>query len=256
MWLESEVGVGSTFGFSRPATSPDAADERRPRTELDEPRLATSSSSRTTDRPRPADRLPRGAGVQVPSARDGSSGLDAVRRTRAGGSRPRHPAARHGRVGRARGPQGRPRDRRHPRDRRVDGRRAGAGRGARRGREYLVKPVSRDDLLAALGRGSWPADAAADERTAEAGEHRMTAHRILVVEDNAQEPQAGPRRPRVRRLRGDRGDGPVSRVSSSRPSAAPGPRPHGPPAARHRRHRGAAAAPGESEHTATCRSSP
>jgi CheY-like chemotaxis protein len=79
MWLESEVGRGSTFGFSIPAreragpTSPDgepAAGVEVVVIEDDRPSLDLFSAYLS------------GAALTVTTARDGQSGLDAVRRTR------------------------------------------------------------------------------------------------------------------------------------------------------------------------------
>jgi signal transduction histidine kinase/CheY-like chemotaxis protein len=81
MWLESEVGVGSTFGFSLPAY--------RPRV----PGGVGGSGSTTEwpevvvidDDPRSLDLLTaylEGGALRVTPVRDGSSGLEAVRRTR------------------------------------------------------------------------------------------------------------------------------------------------------------------------------
>ena len=103
MWLESEVGVGSTFGFS----------DARPR-QRDAPRGdAEAPGGRAVvviedDRPS-LDLFTAylsGAALEVTTARDGQSGLDAVRRVRPDGRPARHPAARHRRVGGAEGAQG------------------------------------------------------------------------------------------------------------------------------------------------------
>ncbi len=80
MWLESEVGRGSTFGFSLPAGDQDAAgqpgdEEWTPASgevvviEDDRPSLALFSAYLS------------GAALKVTTARDGPSGLAAVRRT-------------------------------------------------------------------------------------------------------------------------------------------------------------------------------
>ncbi len=81
MWLESEVGVGSTFGFSLPAQRPGAAGwvgEPRPATEL--------ADAVVIDDDRPSlDLLSAylaGGALRVTTATDGPSGLEAVRRIR------------------------------------------------------------------------------------------------------------------------------------------------------------------------------
>ena len=129
MWLESEVGVGSTFGFSLAAArdrderaAPDAGgrpvgdvvviEDDRPSLDLITAYLSGA-----------ALRGHRGAGRPVRAGR---------RATGAAGRRPAgHPAAGHRRVGGAAGAEGRAGDPRHPGDRRVDRRRAGARRRAR-----------------------------------------------------------------------------------------------------------------------------
>jgi signal transduction histidine kinase/ActR/RegA family two-component response regulator len=81
MWLESEVGRGSTFGFSIPAR------ERQPVTPSPngEP-AAVGGQVVVIEDDRPSLDLFRaylsGAALQVTTARDGQSGLAAVRRTR------------------------------------------------------------------------------------------------------------------------------------------------------------------------------
>jgi signal transduction histidine kinase/ActR/RegA family two-component response regulator len=81
MWLDSEVGVGSTFGFSIPAHRPSVAgwvDESGPATEL--------ADVVVIDDDRPSlDLLTAylaGGALRVTPARDGPSGLDAVHRIR------------------------------------------------------------------------------------------------------------------------------------------------------------------------------
>ena len=77
MWLESEVGVGSTFGFSLPSRQPSDDEERPSPTaglgevvviEDDRPSLDLFSAYLS------------GAALRVTAARDGQSGLEAVRR--------------------------------------------------------------------------------------------------------------------------------------------------------------------------------
>jgi CheY-like chemotaxis protein len=80
MWLESEVGRGSTFGFSIPAR------ERRPATSSDGAPLPAGGQVVVIEDDRPSLDLFRAylssAALQVTTARDGQSGLAAVRRTR------------------------------------------------------------------------------------------------------------------------------------------------------------------------------
>ena len=81
MWLESEVGVGSTFGFTLPAYRPSGAGW------VGEPGRATELADAVViDDDRPSlDLLTAylaGEALRVTPARDGQSGLDAVRRIR------------------------------------------------------------------------------------------------------------------------------------------------------------------------------
>jgi CheY-like chemotaxis protein len=81
MWLESEVGRGSTFGFSIPAR------ERRPAASSpDGAPLPAGGQVVVIEDDRPSLDLFRAylssAALQVTTARDGQSGLAAVRRTR------------------------------------------------------------------------------------------------------------------------------------------------------------------------------
>ena len=80
MWLETEVGVGSTFGFSLPARERD----RDARSD-DGASTPTSGEVVIIEDDRPSLDLfsayLSGAALKVTTARDGPSGLDAVRRT-------------------------------------------------------------------------------------------------------------------------------------------------------------------------------
>jgi len=146
MWLESEVGVGSTFGFACPA--------RRSQAGPTEAGTGTGSTAIVViedDRPS-LDLLTAylaGVAIRVVTARDGQSGLDAVRRER--------PAAVLLDI-RMPGIDGWEVLRALKEDAQtaaipvvvvsiVDERSRGAALGAA---GYLVKPVSRDNLLAAL----------------------------------------------------------------------------------------------------------
>ena len=148
MWLESEVGVGSTFGFSLPARE---RDEREP---------GATTPSRTPvgevvviedDRPS-LDLLTAylsGAALEVTTARDGPSGLDAVRRVRPAAVLLdiRLPGIDGWAVLEALKADPETRDIPVIVVSIVDERARGVALGAA---AYLVKPVSRDDLLAAL----------------------------------------------------------------------------------------------------------
>ena len=108
MWLESEVGAGSTFGFAFPVRR--ARSERAGRA----PRLPGSTSIVVIeDDRRSLDLMTAylsGAAITVVTARDGQSGLEAVRRD--------HPSAvlldirmpGHRRLGGPAGAEGRPPD--------------------------------------------------------------------------------------------------------------------------------------------------
>lgn len=148
MWLESEVGVGSTFGFSIPARDDEAADEPR-----DDSLANPGDEVVVIEDDRPSlDLLSAylsGAALQVTAARDGQTGLEAVRDG--------HPAAvlldirLPGIDGWAvlQALKSDPMTRGIPVIvvSIVDERARGAAMGAA---AYLVKPVSRDDLLDAL----------------------------------------------------------------------------------------------------------
>ena len=73
MWLDSEVGVGSTFGFAFRWVDPTAAGAG-PSSGTDRRILAPLSSSRTTDVARTAELYLEGAGVDVVAARGRPAG--------------------------------------------------------------------------------------------------------------------------------------------------------------------------------------
>ena len=161
MWLDSEVGVGSTFGFTLPARVSETAattDAGEPLgnvvvIEDDRPSLALLSAYLT------------GAALTVTEARDGQSGLDAVRR-----ARPvavlldiRLPGIDGWTVLQALKSDPETRDVPVIVVSIVDERARGAARGAA---GYLVKPVSRGALLNALTAvGALDRSPAAEEAT-------------------------------------------------------------------------------------------
>ena len=167
MWLESEVGVGSTFGFSLPDRDAQAhraaASSRRP--------AHRRSRGRHRGRPAVAGTLTVylvGTAAEVTVARDGPSGLDAVRRV--------HPAVVLLDI-RLPGIDGWAvlealKSDTETRDIPVivvsiiDERARGVALGAE---AYLVKPVRRDDLLAALRTVSPAADSNREDDELEGG---------------------------------------------------------------------------------------
>jgi CheY-like chemotaxis protein len=161
MWLESEVGVGSTFGFSLPSrtndgpTGPDLAPGVRDVVviEDDRPSLDLFTAFLT------------GASVRVTAARDGLAGLDAVRVNRPSAVLLdiRLPGIDGWAVLTALKQDPETRDIPVIVVSIVDERQRGAALGAA---AYLVKPVSRDMLLGALDRVGAPA-ATTERRTEE-----------------------------------------------------------------------------------------
>ena len=171
MWLDSEVGAGSTFGFTVPVGSQRAPDGDRPRAR-DEGSVATVVVIED-DRPS-TDLLAvylESAGFEVSSAHDGPSGLDAIRRIRpvavvldillpvvdgwdvlAAVKRDAETADIPVIVVSIL-------------DERVKGRSLGAA-------DYLVKPVSRDQLLAALARAGVMSEPSSDAAPALGSEGR------------------------------------------------------------------------------------
>jgi CheY-like chemotaxis protein len=150
LWLESEVGVGSTFSFTIPLGDTDSDDRESAVADVGEGPLVVVIE----DDRRSLELLTlylEGAGVQVASVRDGASGLEEVRR--------RHPAAVVLDI-RLPGMDGWDVLAALKADpttagvpvvvvSMVDERGRGFALGAA---DYLVKPVSRDDVLAALTR--------------------------------------------------------------------------------------------------------
>ena len=186
MWLESEVGVGSTFGFSLPGREREGAERRD---ESAEPHLVGEVVVIEDDRPS-LELLTvylSGMAAGVTVARDGPSGLEAVRRV--------HPAVVLLDI-RLPGIDGwavlealkaDPDTRDIPVvvASIVDERARGVALGAA---AYLVKPISRDDLRAALTTVAFlPGSPAPTPRDRQGTDHRngrMNGHTILVVEDN------------------------------------------------------------------------
>ena len=154
MWLESQVGVGSTFGFSIPAQFHGTED----RGADGEPTRGSRARRRHRGRPALLDLMTAylsGASLEVTAARDGPSGLEAVRRV--------HPDAvlLDIRLPGIDGWSVLEALKEEPETRDipvivvsiVDERARGVALGAA---AYLVKPVSRDDLLTALAAAGAP----------------------------------------------------------------------------------------------------
>jgi CheY-like chemotaxis protein len=163
MWLDSEVGVGSTFGFSVPLrVRPVEAGEALDDTGAGPVIVVVEDDRRSLDL---ISLFLDSAGVQTVATRDGAEGLAAVRR--------HHPAAVVLDI-RLPGMDGwgvlealkaDPATATTPvvvvtiLDERAQALALGAA-------EYLVKPVGRDEVLAALGRvGALPADFANQRAT-------------------------------------------------------------------------------------------
>ena len=101
MWLETELGAGSTFGFTVPI---DVAGRRRRRQASDRPAAdAGLPVVVVVDDDRASLDLMTayldGLGVRIALARDGIEGLELIRVARAGRGRARHPPSRSGRLG-------------------------------------------------------------------------------------------------------------------------------------------------------------
>ncbi|MCW2736691.1 GAF domain-containing protein [Nocardioides sp.] len=147
MWLTSEVGVGSTFGFALPSRTsddvpdPDQAPGSREVVVIEDDRPSLDLFSAFLD----------GASVRVTAARDGLAGLEAVRRKRPSAVLLdiRLPGMDGWAVLTALKAQPETRDIPVIVVSIVDERQRGAALGAA---AYLVKPVSRDALLDALER--------------------------------------------------------------------------------------------------------
>jgi CheY-like chemotaxis protein len=148
MWLETEVGRGSTFGFSIPARERQAA-----ATSEDGGPLPVGGEVVVIEDDRPSLDLFRAylsrAALQVTTARDGQSGLAAVRRTRPDAVLLdiRLPGIDGWAVLKALKEEEETRDIPVIVVSIVDERTRGVAMGAA---AYLVKPVGRDALLAAL----------------------------------------------------------------------------------------------------------
>ena len=187
MWLESKVGVGSTFGFSIPGRERDGAERRD---ESAEAPLVGQVVVIEDDRPslELMTVYLSGMASDITEARDGPSGLDAVRRVH-----PdvvlldiRLPGIDGWAVLEALKADPATRDIPVVVVSIVDERARGVALGAA---AYLVKPISREDLRAALTTVAFlpgspaPAPLETDTRT-DHRDGRMNGHTILVVEDN------------------------------------------------------------------------
>jgi CheY-like chemotaxis protein len=164
MWLVSEVGAGSTFGFSIPMRRASGKIQR----EVEAPE---SASIVVIEDDRPSlDLLTAylsGAALRVTTARDGQSGLDAVRRDRPSAVLLdiRLPGIDGWAVLQELKSEADTKDIPVIVVSIVDERSRGAAMGAA---AYLVKPVSRDDLLAALAAVGIPVPTASASSVAEA----------------------------------------------------------------------------------------
>ena len=162
MWLETEVGRGSTFGFSIPAR------ERQPSRRRTASRRRLAATVVVIEDDRPSLDLFRaylsGAALQVTAARDGQSGLAAVRRTRPDAVLLdiRLPGIDGWAVLKALKAEPETRDIPVIVVSIVDERTRGVAMGAA---AYLVKPVGRDDLLTALASVGVPVPAHSGPRT-------------------------------------------------------------------------------------------
>ena len=172
LWLDSEDGVGSTFGFSLPPPGQCAAAAvtraRPPDPALvDDDRASLDLVAAYLE----------GAPLHLERAHDGEEALALDRGSAPGSGRAGHPPSEARRLA------GAPADARRPDTSAcrsswssvVDERARGLEQGAT---DYLIKPVSRDALVGALARAG-----RADESAAHGGSD-MTGERILVVEDN------------------------------------------------------------------------
>ena len=162
MWLETEVGRGSTFGFSIPAR------ERQPAASQDGEPLPAGGKVVVIEDDRPSLDLFRAylsrAALQVTTARDGQSGLAAVRRTRPDAVLLdiRLPGIDGWAVLKALKEEEETRDIPVIVVSIVDERTRGVAMGAA---AYLVKPVGRDDLMTALASVGVPVRAHSGPRT-------------------------------------------------------------------------------------------
>ena len=139
----------------RSGQAPDAAEaEAAPRRREPARRQANGWSSAIEDDPSAAELLRvylEEAGYATAIAPDGQTGIELGDDPAAGRDHPRHPAARHGRLGGPPAAQGRGGDARHPGHRGrpvVDDAPLGFALGAV---DYFVKPVAREALLGSLG---------------------------------------------------------------------------------------------------------
>jgi DNA-binding response OmpR family regulator len=164
MWLVSEVGDGSTFGFSIPTRR--ASDEIQPDGEGE----ASASIVVIEDDRASSDLLTAylsGVALRVTTARDGQSGLDAVRRDRPSAVLLdiRLPGVDGWTVLQQLKSEAETKDIPVIVVSIVDERSRGAAMGTA---AYMVKPVSRDDLLSALAAVGIPVPTAGAPSVGEA----------------------------------------------------------------------------------------
>ncbi len=167
MWLESEVGRGSTFGFALPARQAERAERARAD---DGEAPPTGGEVVVIEDDRPSLDLfsayLSGAALKVTPARDGQSGLAAVRRTRPDAVLLdiRLPGIDGWAVLKALQAEPETRDIPVIVVSIVDERARGAAMGAA---GYLVKPIGRDELLSALAAVGAPVQARNSARAVE-----------------------------------------------------------------------------------------
>ena len=182
MWLDTEVGEGSTFGVALPLTgAPAPLATPKPDESSDGPVVIV-----VDDDPGSQELLNldlSGAGVRVAGARTRGRGSGPRPGPRPGGDHPGHPTARHRGLGTDVRPEGGFGHSRRSAAGCFGGRRALPRIGSRRCR--LPGQAGREGRRSRLtGSARDPAGHRVRRATARQGFIGMTAHRILVVEDN------------------------------------------------------------------------